>query len=176
MRTPARSASEGESTKSVRSPRVSGSRADFQGWTFNCLVKPPPLAVRPERALLFRLASRALSEAVHVHEHVHVNDHVFRQRLMVDVPRRRARACGRVNGKWKMKNGRSVACADRSAPAGIVQPPFDEVLIPKIASTTFFTDCVSKRLGSFGDFAPNEWSLRDSNEFANCQLPFSIFH
>ncbi len=45
----------------------------------NCIQgKPPPPAVRPEKAPPFRRASRLLLKAVHDYEHVHVNVYVGR--------------------------------------------------------------------------------------------------
>jgi len=45
----------------------------------NCILgKPPPPAVRHEKALPFRRASRLLLKAVHDYEHVHVNVYVGR--------------------------------------------------------------------------------------------------
>ncbi len=43
----------------------------------NCILgKPPPPAVRPEKAPPFRRESRLLLKAVHDYEHVHVNVYV----------------------------------------------------------------------------------------------------
>jgi hypothetical protein len=57
----------------------------------NCIRgKPPPLAVRLEKAPPFRRTFRTLSKAVHVYVHEHVNVYVGRSpQLAVDEIRER---------------------------------------------------------------------------------------
>ena len=59
---------------------IYGEQNSFNNLTFpNCILgKPPPPAVRHEKAPPFRRASRLLLKAVHDYEHVHVNVYVGR--------------------------------------------------------------------------------------------------